>query len=131
MAVQKTILIVDDDPDMVEATKVVLEAAGYAVETASNGKAGYQKALDVNPDLIILDVMMDSETEGFHTSYQLRQNDQTKDVPILMVSAIEKKMGVQFSPDTDGDYLPVDDFVAKPIAPDELLAKVKSYTDKA
>ncbi len=131
MARQKTILIVDDDPDVVEATKVVLEAAGYAVETAANGEAGYQKALDVKPDLIILDVMMDSATEGIHTSYKLRGNDQTKDVPILMISAIEQKLGVALSPDTDEEYLPVDDFVAKPIAPDDLLAKVKSYTEPA
>ncbi len=129
MADQKTILIVDDDPDVVEATKVVLEAAGYAVESASNGKKGLEKAQELKPDVIILDVMMDSATEGFQVTYKLREDERTKDIPILMVSSIEKKMGMKFSPETDQEYLPVDDFVAKPIAPDELLEKVKKYTE--
>lgn len=127
MAEQKTILIVDDDPDVVEATTVVLEAAGYAVASASNGKSGIEKALEVGPDLIILDVMMDSETEGFHVSYKLREDPKTKDTPILMVSAIEQKTGMKFSPEADNDYLPVQDFVSKPISPEDLLQKVKEY----
>ena len=126
MAEQKTILIVDDDPDVVEATKVVLEAAGYVVESAVDGKSGLEKALATEPDLIILDVMMGSDTAGFHVSYKLRENPKTKDTPILMVSAIEKKMGMKFSPDADQEYLPVEDFISKPIAPDDLLRKVKA-----
>lgn len=131
MAEQKTILVVDDDPDVVEATKVVLEAAGYVVESAVDGQSGLQKALALGPDLIILDVMMGSDTAGLHVSYKLRENPKTQDTPILMVSALEKKTGMKFSPESDQEYLPVEDFISKPIAPDDLLQKVKAALEEA
>ncbi|MCK5328152.1 MAG: response regulator, partial [Candidatus Latescibacteria bacterium] len=97
---------------------------------ASNGKEGLEKVKEVNPDLLILDVMMDSDTEGFQVSYKLKTPEPEyaayAKLPILMVTAIGKMKGMQFSPKKDEGFLPVDDFVEKPIQPRVLLEKVKT-----
>lgn len=126
------ILIVDDDPDIVEALKMTLEANRYRVFTASNGTEGLKQVKAVKPNLIILDVMMDTITEGFQVSYQLRNPDPQSEyasyskIPILMLTAIVEKKHMKFSTQKDGDFLPVDDFVEKPIRPQILLEKVKT-----
>ena len=66
------ILMIDDDPDVVLATRIPLEAAGYEFFSAGNGAEGLEKVKELNPDLIILDVMMDTATEAFQTSLKLR-----------------------------------------------------------
>ena len=130
------ILIVDDDPDIVESLKMTLEANRYEVYTAANGKEGMNQVKSVKPDLIILDVMMDNITEGFQVTYQLRNPDpqseyaQYSKIPIMMLTAIGEKKHMKFSTQTDGDFLPVDDFVEKPIRPQVLLEKVKKLLSK-
>ncbi len=130
------ILIVDDDPDIVEALKMTLEANHYRVYTAANGTEGLRQVKAVNPDLIILDVMMDTITEGFQVSYQLRNPDPKSEyvkysqIPILMLTAIVERKHMKFSTKADGDFLPVDDFVEKPIRPQVLLEKVKKLLKK-
>ena len=120
-----TILVVDDDPDIVAVTSTILKSAGYAVVGANNGAEGLKKARETKPKLIILDVMMGSTTEGFHVAYEIRKDPQLAATPILMLTAIEKQTGMKFSPDKDEDYLPVEEFVSKPIDPDDLLARVE------
>ena len=125
------ILLVDDDPDVVELVRITLEANGYQFYRAENGPAGLKMVKEIRPDLIILDVMMDSTTEGFQVSYQLRSNDPKSEyrefsqIPIIMMTGISQKMHMQFSPDQDGDYLPVDEFLEKPVRVDPLLEKIK------
>ena len=129
MANQK-ILIIDDDPDIVEAMRMPLEANSYYVISASNGKEGLQRAKDEIPDLIILDVMMETDTEGFHVAYELRSEEpdseykDCRNIPILMITAISQKKGMNFSPEKDEAFLPVDDFIEKPVQPQDLLKKV-------
>ncbi len=124
----KHVLIVDDDPDMVMVMRIPLEAKGYEVSHASSGTEGLKKVKEVKPDLIILDVMMDSATEGFQVSLALRSPDPQSEyaayrhVPIMMVTAIHTTTPLRFGPDQD--YLPVDEFIEKPIDPDVLLSKV-------
>ena len=124
------ILIIDDDPDIVEAMRMPLEANSYNVVTASNGKEGLKMAKEEIPDLIILDVMMETDTEGFHVAYALRNEEQDseykncKKTPILMITAISQKKGMNFSPEKDDTFLPVDSFIEKPVQPKDLLAKV-------
>lgn len=122
------ILIVDDDPDIVLATRLSLERAGHQVTSASNGAEGLEKLKAERPDLIILDVMMDTATEGFQLALKLRSRDPAselaayRDIPILMLTAIHSTTPLRFGPEED--YLPVDDFVDKPIDPDVLVKKV-------
>lgn len=125
MLEQTKILIVEDDLDVIEAMKVVLESKKYRVISANDGKEGFGKAKSESPDLIILDVMMRRETEGFDVTQNLRRNEQTKYIPILMITAITQKTGFQFSPETDGEFLPIDDYVEKPVQPDNLLTRVE------
>ena len=130
------ILIIDDDPDLVESMRITLEANNYEVESAYNGADGLKLVKEINPDLIILDVMMDSITEGFQVSYQLRSRDPQSEyrayanIPILMVTGVSQKMHMKFSPQTDEDYLPVDEFVEKPIKLEALLEKVERLIKK-
>lgn len=124
------ILIVDDDPDMVLASRLCLERAGHHVIEANNGATGVEKIKSERPDLIILDVMMDTATEGFHLALKLRSRDPGseyaayRDIPILMLTAIHSTTPLRFGPEQD--YLPVDDFVDKPIDPDLLVRKVEA-----
>lgn len=125
MPEQQKILIVEDDLDVIEAMKVVLESKKYRVISANDGKEGLAKTKGEKPDLIILDVMMGRDTEGFDVTQKLRKDEKTKYIPILMVTAITQKTGFPFSPETDGEFLPVDDFVEKPVQPNDLLSRVE------
>jgi CheY-like chemotaxis protein len=121
------ILMIDDDPDIIEAVRIPLEAVGHVVHTARSGREGLQRIRQVSPDLIILDVMMDSFTEGFKISLKLRDlsSDEFADfrhVPILMLTAIHSATALRFEPDED--YLPVDAFLDKSAPPETLLARV-------
>jgi CheY-like chemotaxis protein len=128
------ILIIDDDEDVVFAMRLPLEAAGYKVFRAASGTEGLEKVKEVKPDLILLDVMMDTTTEGFQVSLTLRSPDPAseyaafRNIPILMITAIHTTTPLRFAPDQD--YLPVDAFIEKPIEPDILLAKVREHLGK-
>lgn len=118
------ILLIDDDIDLNEMNKTVLEANGYDVATAFSGEEGLKKAAEVHPDLIVLDVMMDYKTEGFHVTYDLRQIPGLKATPILMVTAINREDFIgRFQPDPT--WLPVDQLLDKPLTPQRLLEEIK------
>jgi CheY-like chemotaxis protein len=123
------ILMIDDDPDVVMATRIPLEANGHEVYAASSGQEGLDKLQEVNPDLIILDVMMDTATEGFQLSLILRDRSPDaeyaayRDVPILMLTSVHTTTELRFAPDED--YLPVDAFLDKSADPEQVIAKVE------
>ena len=129
------ILIVEDTPDMALALRMPLEATGYEVFHALSGQECLELVKQVKPDLIILDVMMETTTAGFQVSLQLRSPDpqseyaEFRHVPILMLTAIHTTTSLRFGPDEA--YLPVDDFVEKPIDPDVLLEKVQTLIWRA
>ena len=122
----KKVLIIDDDIDLVEAMRITLEGAGLTVIDAQDGQKGLSKIKKEKPDLVILDVMMGTQDEGFHIAYALRQNPATADLPIIMVTAIGQETGFAFNKEKDGDFLPVNEFIEKPINPDKLIDTVKS-----
>jgi CheY-like chemotaxis protein len=128
------ILIIDDDPDILTSVKIVLESAGHEVLEATNGKTGLKVLKEDRPDLIILDVMMDTATEGFQLALQLKNPDpksgfaEFSNIPILMLTAIHSTTPLRF--EADIDYLPVELFVDKPIDPEELLKKVEWVLDE-
>lgn len=130
METKAKILIIDDDPDIVEASRMVLEAKGYQVFSAANSTDGRKKIKEERPQLIILDVMMDKMDDGFVLAQSLKQDQQYASIPILMLTAVIKKTGFTFSPQSDGEWLPVDDFVEKPIQPDVLIKKVETLLAK-
>ncbi len=118
------ILCIDDDLDIQQSCRMILEAVGHEVQTASNGTDGVKKAQEWQPEVIVLDVMMTNDTEGFHVAYTLRQDAMLKNVPILMLTSINEKSGMKFDPQKDGEFLPVDLFIDKPISPQVLTESV-------
>jgi DNA-binding response OmpR family regulator len=128
---QARVLIVDDDPDITEAMKLVLENEGYIVDAARDGDAAMGRIRADKPDLIILDVMMNTPQEGFDLSRELKKNAKYKTIPILMLTAVKEKTGIDFkSAAGDEDWLPVDDYLDKPVKPDVLLEKVGALVSK-
>jgi Lrp/AsnC family transcriptional regulator for asnA, asnC and gidA len=117
------ILVVDDDPDFVEATRIVLESAGYQVTSAANGEQGLRAMYRDRPDLVILDVMMNGILDGLDASFRMRAERGVSKTPILMVSSIAGSDYAAMFP-TD-EYVPVENFLSKPVGPDQLLAEVK------
>jgi len=121
------ILIVDDDRDLVHSIQIVLESKQYSVRTAHNGKEGFKKVEEKLPDLIILDVMMATDTDGFDLAYKLRNQERYQDVPILMLTAFPQKMaetGPEKFQHILGEEWPVTQFMEKPVDPDVLLQAV-------
>jgi two-component system alkaline phosphatase synthesis response regulator PhoP len=121
----KKILIVDDDPDFVLAVRMVLEGEGYQVEEAGNGADALAKMHADLPDLVLMDVMMASPLDGYHTTQEIADDPQLRHVPIVMVSVIEETKYASSFP-TD-QHLPIVDFLAKPIEPTRLVTKVKGW----
>ncbi len=120
----KRILVVDDDPDLREATEIILSGMGYEVLQASSAAEARKKLQAEKVDLVLLDVMMETETEGFHLVYKLREDSRFKNLPIIMLTCIEEKTGEMLDPDKAGDFLPVQAFMRKPLDPQLLKAKL-------
>ncbi len=114
------IVIIDDDPDILDVSKIVLSSKGYSVFTAQNPDDGYKLIKDQKPDLIILDVMMNEPDDGFFLAQKLRR--EKIDTPIIMYTSVSKTLGFEFG---KSEMVPVDEYVEKPISPDELIAKVE------
>ena len=120
------ILVVDDDPDLTKVLQTILESEHYTVITAANRTEGMEKIRINKPDLIILDVMMATCQDGFEMSRELKKNPECKDIPILMLTAVKDKFGIDFKSSAgDPAWLPVDEFLDKPAEPHVLLTKVK------
>lgn len=131
MTEPRTVLVIDDDPDIVAAEKLILESRGFNVLTASNGKEGLNALKNHEVDIILLDVMMDTDDEGFQLSYQLKSDPKTAKIPILIVTSVSKVTGIPYSPKTDDYYLPVEDYIEKPVQPKELLRRIEVWLGKA
>ncbi len=117
------ILVVDDDPDFVEATRMVLEANGYEVASAADGKEALAKMRQEKPDLVLLDIMMAHILEGLEVSKEMQADVELRRVPIIMVSSITDSPHAGEFP-TD-EYLPIDAWLSKPVQPANLLETVK------
>lgn len=123
------VMCIDDDQDVLETCMYFLKEEGHTVETAMSAKEGVEKSRSFSPDIILLDVMMEDSTAGFHAAYNFRKDETLKYVPILMLTSINQKLDTNFHPDTDGEFLPVDDFIEKPIIRDRLMSSVKKLLD--
>lgn len=120
------ILLVDDDPDIVMSMKAVLENKGYQVDSAENGEEGLKKCRELHPDVIILDIMLGGGKDGFEVARTLKKEAKSKNIPILMLTAIKEKMGLDFKIEAgDEVWLPVDNYCEKPLKPQELVEKVE------
>jgi len=127
---KEKVLIVDDEVDFVEINKAALENKGYQVISAYNGEEGVKKALEEKPDIVILDVMMTTKTEGFDVARELRKHKEMQDTPIIMLTAIRERMDIKWKIQPDKEWLPVTEFLEKPVPPDKLIEKVEEMLKK-
>jgi CheY-like chemotaxis protein len=124
----KKVLIIDDDEDYREATTTLLEAQGYAVIAAENGNQGFEKAQSEQPDIILLDVMMTHKSEGFDLARSLQKENDTKNIPVIIVSGVRREMNLPFGFEPDKEWLPVKAVLEKPIKPELLLKTIAENT---
>jgi DNA-binding response OmpR family regulator len=123
------ILIVDDDPDLVEAVSIILENKGYTVAAAYGGVEGLEKAKTENPDLIVLDVMM-PDKDGYEVCKELKADEQYRSIPILLLTAVVSKISTTRYTQQMGIETEADDYVDKPVEPDELVRRIEVLISK-
>jgi len=114
------IAIIDDDPDIIDASSLVLTSKGHEVITANNPDDGYKIVKENSPDLIILDVMMNEPDDGFFLAQKFRKNNIT--TPIIMYTSVSKTTGIDYGVN---EMVPVNEYVEKPISPSQLIEKVE------
>lgn len=129
MAEKAKILLVDDDIDFVEATKAILESKPYEVIVAFDGDEALRKARAENPDLVLLDVIMPGK-DGFNAAEQFKKDSQLSKIPVIMLTSYAEKRSGTGVPVSAGYGLETEDYLEKPVSPQDLLNTVKKYLEK-
>ena len=124
------ILLIDDDVDFVEATKTVLESKPYEVIVAYEGDEGLQKAREENPDLVLLDIIMPVK-DGFTAAEQFKKDPQLTKIPVIMLTSYSARRAGTSIPVSRGMELEAEDYVEKPISPEELFNIIEKYLKRA
>lgn len=119
---RRKILLVEDDDDFRAAIEVLLSRHGYEVTQAANREEGMRRLRAERPDLVILDIMMDRRSDGFHFLYEMRADPELARIPVLSVTGISSASGFHFEPDEA--YFPADDYLEKPVDTKALLVRV-------
>jgi CheY-like chemotaxis protein len=125
MSAARTVLLVDDDADFVEMNRILLEQNGYSVHVAYSGRQCLAAVHASRPDIIILDMVMESREDGFEVSRELRNSEHTKSIPLVMITSVNDSVPFRLEPDRT--WLPVDALLEKPVEPQLLL----NVVDKA
>jgi DNA-binding response OmpR family regulator len=128
------ILVIDDDPDFRDAVTPILKSALYDVVTATNPEEGKKKILDEKPDLILLDIMMDSLFDGFSLCHAIKTSSEyeaVRNTPVIFVSAVKELAGSRFEfKAEDQGMVGPDDYIDKPVKPADLLARIEKLLKK-
>jgi CheY-like chemotaxis protein len=127
MSDKKQIMVVDDDVQLVDTVKTLLESVGYEVSYAYQSEKGMDLAREIKPDLILLDIMFAGPPgpDGVEISRRLRQDPVLGDTPVIIVSGVKKLLDMPLKLAPDEDYMPVRAFLEKPFKPDKLLAEIE------
>jgi two-component system alkaline phosphatase synthesis response regulator PhoP len=125
----KKILIVDDDPDLVEAVTMILESKNYDVAAAYGGLEGLQKAKSEKPDLIVLDVMM-PDKDGYAVCKDLKADPKLGKIPILLLTAVVSKIATTRYTQQMGLETEADDYIDKPVEPEVLVKRIETLLAK-
>jgi len=126
---QAKVLLIDDDPDFVEATKIVLESRPFQVIIALDGDEGLTKAREEKPDVIILDIIMPTK-DGFAVCEELKKEPELADIPVLLLTSLSQRIGETSISVTQGLTTEAEDYVDKPVSPDELIRRVERLLEK-
>jgi len=119
------ILVVDDDVDVLDSRKIVLEHNNYEVLTATNIKVADEILRKEKIDLILLDVMMENDSDGFNFAQQVKSDENFNKIPIILATAVNQRTKFRFDVEEDGAFIPVEKFMEKPIDPDDLIVTIR------
>jgi CheY-like chemotaxis protein len=117
------ILVVDDDPDFVNLTRTILKSRDYEVVTAADGEKTLAAMRKEKPDLVLLDIMMAYILDGLDVSREMAEDAELKDIPVIMVTSLTGARAQVALP--SDEYIPVEDWIHKPIDPDTLLERIE------
>lgn len=132
MSPRKRLLILDDDPDFVEAIKAILESGDYDVDAAYNPKEGLEALKTKAYDLLLLDIMMGRGAEGVMVARKMRRDPRLSQIPVLIITGIREQIAFLFPGQAvHPHFLPVDELVEKPVEPQFLLDKVSALLQLA
>ncbi|MFZ0930012.1 MAG: response regulator [Syntrophobacteraceae bacterium] len=120
----KYVLIVDDDPDMVETVGMMLESKGYEVGKAYDGVEGEESIRKRRPDLVVLDVMMPRKN-GYVLCSELKKNKETKEIPIILLTAVGEAVPSTTYSHADGKATEAEDYIAKPVDAQDLVESIE------
>lgn len=127
------VLIIDDDPDIIDSLTMILEANGHSVDVKTDTGQLIEDVVKANPDIIILDVIFPEDPQaGFKAARSLRKNEQINHIPVLMLSAVNQRSNLAFSisnSDISDDFMPVGAFLDKPVEPQMLLGKINELLE--
>jgi CheY-like chemotaxis protein len=123
------ILLADDDPDFIEINRTILETVGFEVDEAYTSAEALQKIRQNDYSLLVLDLMMEEKDSGFTVAYSVRDDERTRNLPILMLTSAEEKTGFSFQFSKDKEWMKVDDYATKPLKPAELINKVQNLLE--
>lgn len=125
----KKVLLVDDDIDLLEQNKVLLESKGFEVVTAESGKEGLEVYNKIKPDAAVIDLIMEEHDSGFILCYKIKKTDHGKNIPVLILTSATYDTGFKFSTETDEEkeWIKCDGILNKPVVVDELLIKFENY----
>ncbi len=126
---KKTILLVDDEPDLVMILKQNLQAEGYNIEVAYNGVEAIAKVKAKIPDAIVLDVMM-PEKDGYAVCSELKSDEKYEDIPIIMLTAVSDHVSSTQYSHAHGMDMEADDYLPKPASPEEVIESLQSLLDE-
>jgi CheY-like chemotaxis protein len=127
MSEKQRVMVIDDDVQLVDTVRILLESAGYEVSFAYQAEKGLELARQVKPDLILLDIMFAGPPgpNGVEISRQVHADPVLKGTPVIILSGVKKVLDMPVKIAPDEDYMPVKAFLEKPFTPDELLTAIQ------
>jgi DNA-binding response OmpR family regulator len=128
---KKKILIIDNDIDFINQNKVVLEENGFEVISASSSREGMEKVPFEMPDIILLELTLEKHDAGFDVAKAIKADPRFRGIPLLMVTSAAGETGCDFCQELDGYWMKTDDFVNKPVTPEELIKRINILLEKA
>lgn len=131
MSEKTKVLLVDNDVDFIDLNKAVLENSGFEVVVAYSGAEGLDKVRFEQPDLIVLDLMMEKHDTGFGFAKSIKADPTTKHIPILMLTSVGTETGMDFCQELDGYWMKTDDYANKPLLPEELVKRINELLERS
>jgi CheY-like chemotaxis protein len=127
---KKKILIIDNDVDFIDQNKAVLEENGFEVISASNSREGIERVAFEMPDIVLLELMLEKHDAGFDLAKAIKSDPRYKGIPVLMVTSAAGETGCDFCQELDGYWMKTDDFLNKPVTPEDLIKHVNIALEK-